>query len=177
MGSAAPRARIYRGCAGSKTVRFGGALCADQPSDTSSILHSSDGVEPAEPPYTERVKALRVSDKYTLTSHMWSYLQDYKRKHQARGNGFGYSLVGPKDRARTLSARYYKDGSEILIKRKGGNPRRLTPRKCSRLMDFDTNRSASFTIPVSDNQAYKQFGNAVVPPVARAVAKIALECL
>ena len=84
------------------------------------------------------------------------------------GNGFGYGLIDPeKDKTtRTLSARYYKDGSEILIKQKGKNPRRLTPRECARLMGF----SDDFKIPVSDNQSYKQFGNAVVIPVMEAVA-------
>lgn len=114
----------------------------------------------------------RVADKYTLTDHLWSYLQRYKEKHQAAGNGFGFGLVGPENVARTLSARYYKDGSEILVKRgEGETPRRLTPRECARLMGFDSPRGAEFIIPVSDTQAYRQFGNSVVVPVVKAVAE------
>jgi len=113
-----------------------------------------------------------VSPKYTLTEHLWKYLQDYKAKHQSAGNGFGYSVFGPEDVTRTLSARYYKDGSEILVQQPGTRPRRLTPRECSRLMGFDTPQGFDFKIPVSDTQAYRQFGNAVVVPVVRAVAKL-----
>ncbi|MEJ6790295.1 DNA (cytosine-5-)-methyltransferase [Brevundimonas sp. BR2-1] len=114
----------------------------------------------------------RVADKYTLTDHLWNYLQRYKEKHQAAGNGFGFGLVGPEDVARTLSARYYKDGSEILVKRgEGETPRRLTPRECARLMGFDSPRGAEFVIPVSDTQAYRQFGNSVVVPAVKAVAE------
>ena len=113
----------------------------------------------------------RVADKYTLTDHLWNYLQRYKEKHQAAGNGFGFGLVGPDDVARTLSARYYKDGSEILIKQEGKAPRRLTPRECARLMGFDSPRGAEFIIPVSDTQAYRQFGNSVVVPAVKAVAE------
>lgn len=115
-----------------------------------------------------------VDDRYTLTPKLWQYLQDYAAKHKAAGNGFGYGLVGPTDISRTLSARYYKDGSEVLVSRgKGRRPRRLTPRECSRLMGFDDpGRSRIFNIPVSDTQAYKQFGNAVVVPVIEEVARI-----
>ena len=113
-----------------------------------------------------------VDAKYTLTEHMWQYLQDYKEKHRRAGNGFGYSLFGVGDVARTLSARYYKDGSEILIRQDGKRPRRLTPRECARLMGFDKPGEAEFRIPVSDTQAYRQFGNAVVVPVVRAVAQL-----
>jgi DNA (cytosine-5)-methyltransferase 1 len=105
-----------------------------------------------------------------LTDHLWRYLRDYADKHRNAGNGFGYGLFGPDDVARTLSARYYKDGSEILIQQNGGNPRRLTPRECSRLMGFDEPGESTFRIPVSDTQAYKQFGNSVVVPVVKAVA-------
>jgi DNA (cytosine-5)-methyltransferase 1 len=113
-----------------------------------------------------------VDPKYTLTEHLWNYLKAYKEKHNAKGNGFGYSLFGPNDVTRTLSARYYKDGSEILIARPGKRPRRLTPRECARLMGFDTPRGRSWKIEVSDTQAYRQFGNAVVVPVIRAVANL-----
>lgn len=113
-----------------------------------------------------------VSSKYTLTEHLWKYLKNYKAKHQSAGNGFGYSLFGSNDVTRTLSARYYKDGSEILVAQDGKRPRRLTPRECSRLMGFDAPQGSDFVIPVSDTQAYRQFGNAVVVPVVRAVAEL-----
>ena len=114
----------------------------------------------------------QVDPKYTLTKHLWNYLQEYKKKHRSAGNGFGYSLFGPDDVARTLSARYYKDGSEILIRQSRRRPRRLTPRECARLMGFDRPGASVFRIPVSDTQAYRQFGNAVVVPVVRAVARL-----
>jgi len=136
-----------------------------------TILHPQDGSEKQESPYTEGKKA-KVSSKYTLTEHLWNYLQNYAAKHKAKGNGFGYGLAGANDVARTLSARYYKDGSEILVKQRGKQrPRRLTPRECSRLMGFDKPGCSNFRIPVSDTQAYKQFGNAVVVPVVEAVAR------
>ncbi len=113
-----------------------------------------------------------VDRKYILTDKLWLYLQNYAAKHKAAGNGFGFGRVGRNDIARTLSARYYKDGSEILIDRgKGKNPRRLTPRECARLMGFDRS-DKEFIIPVSDTRAYKQFGNAVVVPVIREIARI-----
>jgi DNA (cytosine-5)-methyltransferase 1 len=111
-----------------------------------------------------------VEEKYTLTEHLWNYLQNYKAKHEAAGHGFGFGLFGPDDVARTLSARYYKDGSEILIRQEGKRPRRLTPRECARLMGYDKPGDSSFNIPVSDTQAYKQFGNSVVVPVIEAIA-------
>jgi DNA (cytosine-5)-methyltransferase 1 len=120
------------------------------------------------------------SEKYTLSDKLWNYLKEYAKKHKEKGNGFGFGLVGPDDVARTLSARYYKDGSEILIKQSGKNPRRLTPVECARLMGFDSvltenspdkPRGCRFKIPVSDTQAYKQFGNSVVVPVVRAIAE------
>src|SRR4029078_6781455 len=79
-----------------------------------------------------------VDPKYTLTEHLWKYLQEYKKKHTAKGNGFGYSLFGPNDVTRTLSQRYYQDGSEILVHQVGKRPRRLPPRECAKLMGFDT---------------------------------------
>lgn len=114
----------------------------------------------------------KVDEKYTLTDRLWDYLQRYKEKHAAKGNGFGFGLTVPDEQARTLSARYYKDGSEILIpqrKSKGNphaNPRRLTPRECARLMGFPDD----FKITVSDTQAYRQFGNSVAVPVVTAIA-------
>lgn len=112
-----------------------------------------------------------MQDKYTLTPKLWAYLQAYAEKHRAAGNGFGFGMAYPDGIARTLSARYYKDGSEILIwQGKGKRPRRLTPRECARLMGFPD----TFRIPVSDTQAYRQFGNSVVMPVIREVARIML---
>ncbi len=135
------------------------------------VLHPEDGSEIPENPYTTGPEA-KVSGKYALSRHMWKYLRGYAAKHRAAGNGFGFGLVGPEDVSRTLSARYHKDGSEILVSRGRRNPRRLTPRECSRLMGFDEpDGGKQFTIPVSDTQAYIQFGNAVVVPCARAVAE------
>ncbi len=133
----------------------------------SSILHPQDGSEPALPPFTEGARG-KVSDKYTLTPKLWAYLQAYAAKHRAAGNGFGYGLVDGSKVARTLSARYFKDGSEILVDQGSRKPpRRLTPRECARLMGFPDN----FIIPVSDTQAYKQFGNSVIVPAIEAVAR------
>jgi DNA (cytosine-5)-methyltransferase 1 len=133
-----------------------------------SILHPEDASEEAEEPYTVGPMAA-VNGKYTLTDKLWQYLQGYAAKHKAAGNGFGFGLVTPDDVARTLSARYYKDGSEILVSQgKKANPRRLTPRECARLMGY----GEDFRIPVSDTQAYKQFGNSVAVPVFEAVARI-----
>jgi DNA (cytosine-5)-methyltransferase 1 len=135
------------------------------------ILHPENGSEKPDEPFTVGEKA-KVNEKYILSNKLWCYLKEYAERHKAKGNGFGYGLVGPKDVARTLSARYYKDGSEILVTRgKGKNPRRLTPRECSRLMGFDS-KERQFAIPVSDTQAYKQFGNAVAVPVIAEVARI-----
>jgi DNA (cytosine-5)-methyltransferase 1 len=108
-----------------------------------------------------------VDPKYTLSDKLWNYLQEYAKKHKAKGNGFGFGLTNLDGISRTMSARYYKDGAEILIPQDGLNPRRLTPRECARLQGFPDN----FLIPVSDNQAYKQFGNSVVTPLIQAVGK------
>lgn len=105
--------------------------------------------------------------KYTISDKLWQWHQDYAQKHRAMGNGFGFGLVNGQSTTRTLSARYFKDGAEILLEQKNANPRRLTPRECARLMGFPD----SFQIPVSDTQAYKQFGNSVVVPLAAAVAR------
>lgn len=109
-----------------------------------------------------------VNGKYTLTEKLWAYLHAYAAKHKAKGNGFGYGMNTPENTTRTLSARYYKDGSEILIDQgKDSSPRRLTPRECARLMGYDDD----FVIPVSDTQAYKQFGNSVVAKVVERIAQ------
>ena len=151
--------------------RFADMKVPDAAPKLRDILHrEADETEIPDQKYTVGNSG-RVADKYTLTDHLWNYLQRYKEKHQAAGNGFGFGLVGPDDVARTLSARYYKDGSEILIRQDGKAPRRLTPRECARLMGFDSPRGADFIIPVSDTQAYRQFGNSVVVPAVKAVAE------
>ena len=133
------------------------------------ILHPEDGTE-LDVDGGHYIDARgRVLPKYILSERLWRYLREYAAKHRAKGNGFGYGLVGPDDVARTLSARYYKDGSEILVDRgPRRRPRRLTPRECARLMGFPD----SFRIVVSDTQAYKQFGNSVAVPVIRHVARL-----
>jgi DNA (cytosine-5)-methyltransferase 1 len=114
-----------------------------------------------------------VDPKYTLSDKLWKYLQAYAEKHQAKGNGFGYGLADFDGVTRTLSARYYKDGSEILLPQRSGNPRRLTPRECARLMGFPETHK----IVCSDTRAYKQFGNAVVVPIVEALAQAMIETL
>ena len=135
------------------------------------ILHPENGDEEAEPPFTEGYLAT-VAEKYTLTEKLWAYLQAYAEKHRAAGNGFGFGINDRNSVTRTLSARYYKDGSEILVKQYNKRPRRLTPRECARLMGFDMPGQSQFEIPVSDTQAYKQFGNAVVVPKVKAIAQL-----
>jgi DNA (cytosine-5)-methyltransferase 1 len=114
-----------------------------------------------------------VDPKYTLSDRLWTGLQRHANKHKELGNGFGFGLVDGSAIARTLSARYYKDGSEILIKQKNKNPRRLTPRECARLMGFPED----FQITVSDTRAYKCFGNSVVVPAISWLAKDIVKCL
>jgi DNA (cytosine-5)-methyltransferase 1 len=140
---------------------------------------------PSNPPKLGDILENKVDEKYILTMKLWEYLYNYSIKHKAKGNGFGYGLTKETDITRTLSARYYKDGSEILIDR-GFNPdidlfdpnnqkyrpRRLTPRECARLMGYDGPGESKFVIPVSDTQAYKQFGNSVVVPVFSAIAQL-----
>ena len=129
---------------------------------------------PGKGPKLASILEPEVVDKYTLSDHLWQYLQDYARKHRAAGNGFGFGLFTGEDVARTLSARYHKDGSEILISQGAlRNPRRLTPRECCRLMGFPND----FKIPVSDTQAYRQFGNAVVVPVVECIANSVVDAL
>ena len=154
-------------------------------------VHSGFTLKDVATLYPERKPTLgdilekEVQPNYILTPKLWEYLFNYSIKHKAKGNGFGYGLVKTHDVTRTLSARYYKDGSEILIdrgfdpkldfghkKNLENRPRRLTPRECARLMGYDAPGEYGFRIPVSDTQAYKQFGNSVVVPVFAAVAKL-----
>lgn len=136
-----------------------------------SVFKEKETFEFPEPPNTElairEILEKRVDPKYTLSDKLWNYLQEYKKKHQAKGNGFGFGLTDLNGVSRTLSARYYKDGAEILIPQRGKNPRRLTPRECARIQGFPD----KFIIPVSNNQAYKQFGNSVAMPLIQAVGK------
>lgn len=132
-------------------------------------LPFSFDINPKNPkPLMKDILEKSADDKYTLSDKLWLYLQNYAAKHKAAGNGFGYGMAERNGISRTLSARYYKDGSEILIEQKDKNPRRLTPRECARLQGF----SDDFKIVVSDTQAYKQFGNSVVVPLMADVAKL-----
>ena len=116
----------------------------------------------------------KVDKKYTLTDGVWNALQRHAANSKAKGNGFGYGLTNLDGVSRTLSARYYKDGAEVLIPQKNNPvPRRLTPRECARLMGFPE----SFKIVVSDSQAYRQFGNALVVPLVEEIAKSVVECV
>ena len=126
---------------------------------------------PKNKPIIRDILEKEVDDKYTLSDKLWNYLQAYAAKHKAAGNGFGYGLVNLDGVSRTMSARYYKDGAEILVPQEGKNPRRLTPRECARLQGFPD----SFIIPVSDGQAYKQFGNSVVVPLMADVASLVVK--
>ena len=145
------------------------------------VLHPEDGSE-YDADASRFIDDLgQVQSRYALSDHLWAYLQAYAKKHRERGNGFGFGLVNRDSVARTLSARYHKDGSEILVDRgRGRNPRRLTPRECARLMGFDpllgacADAQARFTIPhdVSDTQLYRQFGNSVAVPVVSALARL-----
>lgn len=131
-------------------------------------------LKPLDPPPVMRdILETDVDDKYTLSDKLWDYLQNYAAKHKAAGNGFGYGIAPVDGISRTLSARYYKDGSEVLIAQDGKNPRRLTPRECARLQGFPD----TFVIPVSDTQAYKQFGNSVVVPLMAEIAKLVVKTL
>lgn len=129
---------------------------------------------PKHKPVLQEILENNVDEKYTLSDKLWLYLQNYAKKHQAKGNGFGYGMPDRDGITRTLSARYYKDGSEILIRQDDGkNPRRLTPRECARLQGYPD----SFKITVSNTQAYKQFGNSVVVPLVTAIAKEMVQTL
>ena len=132
-------------------------------------INFSFNINPVDPkPIIKDILEENPDDKYTLSDKLWIYLQNYAAKHKAAGNGFGYGIADPEGVARTLSARYYKDGSEILIAQKGKNPRRLTPRECARIQGFPD----TFKIVVSDTQAYRQFGNSVVVPLITDVARL-----
>lgn len=137
----------------------------------SSILHKTDGTEPKLIQDGDKYFDFendKVLDKYTLTDNLWAYLQAYAQKHRSMGNGFGYGLVKPDDIARTLSARYYKDDSEILVwQDENKNPRRLTPRECARLMGYPDD----YIIPVSDTKAYMLFGNSSILPQYNFITK------
>lgn len=161
------RKRIYIiGTKGFPTFNFDSIRIPQEQTTLAKILHPEDGTEESQERYTEALTG-KVLEKYTLRDGTWSYLQKHAKLHKERGNGFGYTVVRPTDVARTLSARYHKDGSEILIHQgQTRNPRRLTPRECARLMGFPE----SFVIPVSDSQAYKQFGNSIVVPVVAEIA-------
>jgi len=148
-------------------------------------LKDVDQLFPEHKPTLGDILEKKPSPAYILTPHLWQYLFNYALKHKAKGNGFGYGLVKATDVARTLSARYHKDGSEILIDRgfdpgldlhdkqnMENRPRRLTPRECARLMGYDGPGESNFRIPVSDTQAYRQFGNSVVVQVFAAVAQL-----
>ena len=124
-------------------------------------------------PVIEDILEKDVAARYTLSDKLWQYLQEYAEKHKAAGNGFGFGIAPRDGISRTLSARYYKDGSEILIEQTGQNPRRLTPRECARLQGFPD----TFKIAVSDTQAYRQFGNSVVVPLMSAVAELVVSKL
>lgn len=131
-----------------------------QAPDLGTILHPEDGSEPAEPPYTAGPEAT-VDPRYTLSEEFWRYLQ-------AQPEGSRGALVRVGDVAAALTSRYHKDGSDILVAREGGPPRRLTPRECARLMGFPDD----LAIPVSDTQAYRQFGHGVVVPMMKEVARL-----
>lgn len=134
-----------------------------------SDINFEFAITPKKPkPVMKDILEKDVDNKYTLSDKLWIYLQNYAAKHRAAGNGFGYGIADPDGISRTLSARYYKDGSEILIAQEGKNPRRLTPRECARLQGFPD----SFKIVVSDTQAYRQFGNSVVVPLMENVARL-----
>ena len=118
-----------------------------------------------------------IDPRYVISRHLWTYLKQYKKTQEAKGNGFGYGLVDSSSVSRTLSARYHKDGAEILISRGKGNPRRLTPREASLLMGFGKGYAKAagfgdaFPQVVSDTQAYRQFGNSVSPLVVQAIGE------
>jgi DNA (cytosine-5)-methyltransferase 1 len=136
-------------------------------------IRATRGKDHGQRPTLSDILEKNPDPKYTLSDKLWTYLKNYAKKHKAAGNGFGFELCGPSDTSRTLSARYYKDGSEILINQHGRNPRRLTPNECRKLMGYPD----SFIIPVSDAPAYKLFGNSVVVPVVTSIAESVVKTL
>jgi DNA (cytosine-5)-methyltransferase 1 len=151
-------------------------VCFDKQVFGETVPFSFPNPPSGTPPRLKDILEKAPDKKYTLTDHLWGYLQDYAVRHREKGNGFGFGLADPNGTSRTLSARYYKDGSEILIPQsRGRNPRRLTPAECARLMGFDEKYETN--IVVSDTQAYRQFGNAIVPKVAEAVIKEVMSIL
>lgn len=140
--------------------------------------HGEENFEfPEQHQATRSVKEIldpNIDPKYTLSDKLWEYLQNYAEKHRAKGNGFGYGLVDLNGITRTLSARYYKDGSEILIPQEGKNPRRLSPRECARLMGYPDEYMID---KVSDVQAYRQCGNSVIVPLITAVSENIIKCM
>ncbi len=143
------------------------------------VFHGNERFEfPEQRPATMTVKDIldpNIDKKYTLSDKLWTYLQNYAERHRAKGNGFGYGLVDLNGITRTLSARYYKDGSEILIPQEGDrNPRKLSPRECARLMGYPDEYILS---AVSDVQAYRQCGNSVVVPLVTAVSEQIIKSL
>ena len=161
-------------------------VCFDRSAFTSEEISSFKFPKPPKigPVLGDILETEPVDPKYTLTDGLWNYLQGYAAKHRAKGNGFGFGMVGPDDVTRTMSARYYKDGSEILIRQPGkSNPRRLTPAEAARLMGFNEKfakrlgHGNSFPQVVSDMQAYKQFGNSVSPLLVEAIGKQVLKVL
>ena len=132
-----------------------------------------DFEKPSKLPKLKDILESQVDEKYTLSDKLWNYLQEYALKHKAKGNGFGYGLPELEGITRTLSARYYKDGSEILIPQENKNPRKLTPRECARLQGFPD----KYKIVVSDTQAYRQYGNSVVVPLVTEIVKKMLDTL
>ena len=131
-----------------------------------SVRFDFEFEKPATSPVLKDILEKEIDDKYTLSDKLWKYLQEYALKHKKKGNGFGFGLPELDGITRTLSARYYKDGSEILIRQPNKNPRKLTPRECARLQGFPDN----YKIVVSDTQAYRQYGNSVVVPLVTVIA-------
>lgn len=144
----------------------------------SKVFHYKEQFQfPELPSPDKKIKDIlekKVDQKYTLSDHLWKYLQGYAKKHKEKGNGFGFGLVNLDGITRTMSARYYKDGSEILIPQKNMTPRRLSIRECARLQGYPDH----FIIDsVSMNQAYKQFGNSVVVPLIEAIGEKIVDVL
>jgi DNA (cytosine-5)-methyltransferase 1 len=141
------------------------------------IVGFNDGTEfqfpelPDDLPVLGDILEKKVDDKYTINDHLWNYHQERKRIQKEKGNGFGYRIFNRNQSSGTLPARYNKDGADILIKQRGKNPRKLTPRECARLMGFPE----TFVLNPSENQTYKQFGNSVVASLVSHLAESVIE--